>query len=180
MTRRLFNILTVLSLLLLVAVAVLWVRSHQFGDDVGYSRGAHRYYIRTGGGEIALEISRYHTERFPSQFAWDTDPARTRQLYGMPRDTLFKRLGFYSRTALMDMGGSSGIVGTNHAWMVPMWFAALLAALVPALHLPAALRRVRRRRRAESRRCPACGYDLRATPGQCPECGTLASVSPSA
>lgn len=27
------------------------------------------------------------------------------------------------------------------------------------------------RRRLREGRCPACGYDLRATPGRCPECG---------
>lgn len=26
--------------------------------------------------------------------------------------------------------------------------------------------------RVKNGRCPACGYDLRATPGRCPECGT--------
>jgi hypothetical protein len=45
-----------------------------------------------------------------------------------------------------------------------------LAAVVPALAL------VRYRRRAESGQCGMCGYDLRATPGRCPECGAVTAL----
>ena len=54
--------------------------------------------------------------------------------------------------------------------VIPLWFIALATAggaagfLVPVL---------RRRRRLKGGRCVRCGYDLRASPERCPECGTI-------
>ena len=49
--------------------------------------------------------------------------------------------------------------------VVPYWSLALLTAVLPSLRLRAHFRRPRNR----AGLCPACGYDLRATPGRCPE-----------
>lgn len=62
----------------------------------------------------------------------------------------------------------------------PLW--AITVALGIASGLMLYPRVLRRRRRRRSRlfpfgRCPVCGYDLRATPAQCPECG--AAVVPA-
>jgi len=46
-----------------------------------------------------------------------------------------------------------------------------------ALPLSAARRRLRERRWMREGRCRACGYDLRATPGGCPECGAAVPVT---
>ncbi|MDB5320160.1 MAG: hypothetical protein JWN40_1791 [Phycisphaerales bacterium] len=65
-----------------------------------------------------------------------------------------------------------GDIRTYYA-VVQCWLLALAAAAGPAWRATTYVRRHRAARRARSGLCRACGYDLRATPERCPECGTI-------
>jgi hypothetical protein len=73
-------------------------------------------------------------------------------------------------------------VGGEAALQIPLPLLMVMTALLPAVAFG---RIVRKRGRAESG-CRVCGYDRRATPGRCPECGAAckaadpAGVSPAA
>ena len=168
MTRRLLNVLTAVSLLACVAVAVLWVRSYQWRDGVSF--GAH-WSAFTRYGRLVL---------------WA-------DFNDIPHGAAARPLvrGIHRRqsdrgTNLMDRPdyGFAGFGFKRHGWadqpkptrmfVVPMWFVASATALPPALWLLGVYRRRAAAARRASGRCAACGYDLRATPGRCPECGAVA------
>jgi hypothetical protein len=55
-------------------------------------------------------------------------------------------------------------------WKLPYWLALVLTGLLPVAWV-AMRAMVRRHGRFAPGFCQACGYDLRATPDRCPECG---------
>jgi hypothetical protein len=62
-------------------------------------------------------------------------------------------------------------VSSSNAWFaIPHWFLLSLTATLPSIRLFSHLRRKHLRLPGH---CQTCGYDLRATPDRCPECGTV-------
>jgi hypothetical protein len=185
MRRRLPNLLTALSLLLCAAVCVLWVRSRSRYDIVlfGGGGGTLLKFLSDDRGVGVVALRRWP---YAEPVRWLRGPVDDRlsgRAYtgGSLREWRFAPLGVSAAgwlTNYDDEAGRPMLANDVQVYSVhlPHVMLALgLAAPSAALGLLRAARRGRRRRRASRSVCPSCGYDLRATPDRCPECGTARS-----
>jgi hypothetical protein len=180
MIRRLFTLLSALSLVICVATCVLWVRGHFVEDSLAWRRSDAHSLLRSSPGHLILDVNVSGWSAVPPAFTHETAPPNPNAVHearmsGLvlnvgPQDTWVwgERAGFaWSRWA--GNGGNS-----ISMLVVPVWAATAATGLLPLAWCGAAALRSRARRRARrDSLCPGCGYDLRASPGRCPECGAM-------
>jgi hypothetical protein len=193
--KRLFNAAAVVSLVLCLAIAALWLRSYWVADEYGHfengwlsvvtsTRGAFLFHgVDLGNGPQRnlghLGYSQHHP--------WEENPGLFHQPPGIDPGVISERLfpGVYWR---FTNGGRSGKPQTitmptpsgprtvtafpnftpRRDIRVAHWVVALLFALLPG----AALFRRLIRRRPGPGMCVNCGYNLTGNvSGVCPECG---------
>lgn len=174
MRRRLLTIASALSMLLCVAMVVLWVQSYLSYLAIGYwfvngSDGHdHGYFLGSSRSRLLLVAdhptspalappSRFYfirkdVDSYSPPWLWDSSPRR------------ISCAGFSYEVRLTKNYPGSAI-------FVPYWF------LLVLLLSPVWVRLKRALKRRAPGICVCCGYDLRATPDRCPECGAVAPVA---
>ncbi|HEV2296069.1 MAG TPA: hypothetical protein VGR35_19650 [Tepidisphaeraceae bacterium] len=149
MRRKLFTIVAASSALLCVAGCYLWLW-------LPYGPGANPFYHPVGraGGDVFNAFPNWQGLRIHY-----TDTGFTPGADAVD----WNLLGFWFQSFDIAVGRITVVV-------LPAWFLLLLTALVPTLWIRRSLIALRQ---PIAGCCVCCGYDLRATPDRCPECGSL-------
>jgi hypothetical protein len=153
--RRLFAALSIFSLLLCLATLGLWVRSYWVADSLnirGFTWWSRRGLVGIND-DPALTADLEAYLRSLEAYAAHPSDKRMAEHFGAeiaPKPALpqLLRIDRFERS-------------------VPTAVIVAVSALLPILLL------LRSRRHHRKGFCAVCGYDLRATPDRCPECGSL-------
>ena len=199
--RWLVRIGVALSLVLAVGRGVLWGRSYKGTDNLTYQRAddegngvrVRSAGVRSSSGVITLsggydrygynlwtQIDRQNSPYWPKVGAgWRLKiewPDRDKfPPLSVRWEQVFRFAGVVSKR--YSNGPPDGRFNDWTHWHIPHSHLLALFCLPPLLWLALAARRgIQRRGRRCRGECLDCGYDLRATPGRCPECGGEAAA----
>ena len=182
--RILFYFAATFSLLLCIATVLLWMRGRSIRDSICWVSTNPPYTRTDVTSNLGIifsnctELSRVSPSASRgTTFAHWTDQVDDRIRAGH-RDAYARSTwhGFAGRYCRDDPSAPHGTgAGTawqlRYYWCLPHWFLVVITALLPV----AAANRLLRKRRTPAGHCIACGYDCRATPDRCPECGIAPS-----
>ncbi|MDB5289965.1 MAG: hypothetical protein JWL69_1206 [Phycisphaerales bacterium] len=170
MRSRLFTVVCAASLLMYIATMVLWVRSYSRCDLLLRQRGPDdRIAVTSEFGVLVFEVE--SPQRGAIQPGWVYFDSRLPRRWGRPPGVV----------------GFAAFRGTNRHYLLlpptavygvsaPHWAVAIITVVLPLAWIS---RRGKLRLAAVRRAgglCAACGYDLRASEGRCPECGTVSTA----
>jgi hypothetical protein len=166
--RIIFTALPMLSLLLCAATAALWVRSYRTGDIIILSHTNGWYFrVNSVGGSIE----------------WAAAPHDPYARNGVRWYRFARNVWLWNPPSTIASDGRKWFDVPNcgeNPWIAAVQFnlhyGILCGLLVTAGVAPwagRARRQWKQRWRADRQLCAVCGYDLRATPDRCPECGTV-------
>jgi hypothetical protein len=178
MKRLLFSILSAVSLLLLVAVAVLWVRGRWVTDCIEVvipHRGNPGISVVCAASDCGTICVYGIDSPIPIP---GIGPAGSTYSAMAPLHMVVQPGSALSKWRFGYVNSTSDDAGRSHRWGVqtPLWLPALATAMLPLVW---PIRQLKRRRLAEGH-CRKCGYDLRASKDRCPECGTPIPVKAAA
>lgn len=183
------------SMVVLVVSVCGWVRSSRVSESLMWA-GRETLGVRVAGvlswdGKVAVHWQEDAFHGGTAQYAWPAVREQPAWMPGLfwerhgdePLDGVVMRT-YEDRWGLrtFDLVRASAPYDVRVPWypwtgyvrrsvravVVPWWVIVLASAVLPAARVRQVLRD---RRRAKWGLCRACGYDLRASEGRCPECG---------
>jgi hypothetical protein len=171
MRRRLSTLAAAASLLLCLATAGMWVRSYWYGDEAQWYWSGDGIGVGSDSGCASLSLTLRNP--FPSpgwrSYRIEGSSSRRDHVYGFRHYRLLATTRKLPDAYLLLPANRKILDADIYAFNFPHW----CPLLIGIAFVNWWLWRFRIARGCSNRgRCQTCGYDLRATPDRCPECGT--------